>query len=167
MTQPNSPAGWYPSPVRRRVRQPGVTRRKGLTVATVLVAVVVAILLLLSRCSTASSIAGRGSTGSIVGDWRVTYGAPAVVTIAGSQAGYAMRSKTPLRVTTASCDLPPGTLIATFAADGADSYTGHHGLWNVSNCTFAQQTNVTLTLHRDGHLSELLGNGERYNLTRA
>lgn len=77
-----------------------------------------------------------------------------------------MTAKTPVQVTNASCNLPPGTLIATFAANGADSYTGQHGLWNISNCTFAQQTTVTLTLHRDGHLSEVLGNGERHNLTR-
>ena len=146
-----------------------MTRRKTLATAIVLLAVVVAVLLLLSRCSSGKTISGSGTAarGSIVGDWRVTYGAPAVVTIARSQAGYAMTAKTPVRVTTASCDLPPGTLIATFATDGADSYTGQHGLWNISNCTFAEQTNVTLTLHRDGHLSEVLGNGERHNLTRA
>lgn len=144
-----------------------MTRRKTVATAVVLLAVVVAVLLLLSRCSSGKTISGSGSTASIVGDWRVTYGAPAVVTIARSQTGYTMVAKTPVRVVTSTCDLPPGTLIATFAADGADSFAGQHGLWNISDCTLAQQTTVTFTLHRDGHLSEVLGNGDRRNLTRA
>lgn len=141
-----------------------VTVRKTLVAAAVLVVVLVAMLLLLSRCS--RSIAGRGSVGSIVGDWWVTYGAPSVVTIRRSHAGYVMTAKTPVRVTTGTCDLPSGTVIARFAANRGGSFTGRHGLWDPSTCAFAQQTTVTLTLLRDGRLTELIGNGERYDLTR-
>lgn len=146
-----------------------MTLRRTVASVAILLALLVAVLLLLSRCSTGQSISGIGSSagGSIVGDWRITYGAPAVVTIARSPAGYTMTAKTPVRVTGGSCDLPPGTLIATFAAEGRGSYTGQHGLWIRSNCTFYQQTTVTVTLHRDGQLSEVLGNGETHNLTRA
>ena len=129
-----------------------------------LVVVVVAALLLLSRCS--RTVAGRGSLATIVGDWWVTYGAPAVVTITRSHGGYLMTAKTPVRVATKTCDLPSGTEIATFKARTDGSFAGQHGLWNPSNCVFAEHTGVTLALHGEDHLAMLIGNAQRYELTR-
>jgi hypothetical protein len=62
--------------------------------------------------------AAGGSRG-IVGDWRVTYGAPAVLTISLDGSTYTAKAKTPVRVTGSSCDLAPGTIIATFSATAA------------------------------------------------
>lgn len=53
---------------------------------------------------------------SVVGEWNVTYGAPALVTILQSGAVFTETAKTPVRVTGSSCDLPSGTVIATFSA---------------------------------------------------
>src|SRR4051794_29100311 len=121
--QPSEPAT-VPRPTSSR--SPTSPRGRRRAVIT-LVVVVVAALLLLSRCS--RSVAGRGSLATIVGDWWVTYGAPAVVTITRSDGGYLMTAKTPVRVATKTCDLPSGTEIATFKARTDGSFAGQHGLW--------------------------------------
>jgi hypothetical protein len=81
----------------------------------------------------------------ILGDWNVTYGAPAVVTISSAGAAYTVTAKSPVRVTGGSCDLPPGTVIATFSGSGK-SYSGRHGLWQMADCSFGQWTALILTL---------------------
>jgi hypothetical protein len=163
-TRGPSGAGAAAGPATKRSSATANARRRAGSVA-VAVVVVVAALLMLSRCS--RSIAGRGSLATIVGDWWVTYGSPAVVTIKRSHAGYVMTAKTPLRVEAKTCDLPSGTVVATFAAHSGASFKGQHGLWNPSNCVFAVNTTVTLTLHRDDRLTELIGpTRERHDLTR-
>lgn len=81
----------------------------------------------------------------IVGDWSVTYGAPAVVTMSRSSTGYTVTAKSLIRVVGASCDLPTGTVLATFSGSGT-SYSGRHGLWFPSDCSFASWTPINLTL---------------------
>src|ERR1019366_8025668 len=54
-----------------------------------------------------------GQTDPIVGDWNVSYGAPAVVTMTLSGGSYTETAKTPLQVTGGPCYLPVGTIIAT------------------------------------------------------
>ena len=90
------------------------------------------------------------SSHTIAGDWNVTYGAPAVVkmTLAGSV--YTETAKTPVRVVGSSCDLPVGTVIATFHPTGSHSYSGRHGLWFTSNCSFAEWSSWSLTLSSNG-----------------
>ncbi len=85
-------------------------------------------------------VALRTSSDPLVGDWDVTYGAPAIVTIAKSDDGYTVTAKTPIRVVQATCDLPSGTSLATFSAAGPE-HEGQHGLWWTNNCAF----------RRDGH----------------
>ena len=102
----------------------------------------------------------------LVGEWNVTFGAPATVTIARSADGsYTMTAKTPLRVhTSQSCDLAPGTLIANISGT-APSYAGKIGLWNVANCQFVGWNAITFTLG-DGTIDLADANGERFVMVR-
>ena len=107
----------------------------------------------------------RTSNSSVIGEWNVTYGAPAVVTISSTGTdSYTMVAETPVEVTGSSCSLPVGTTIATFSGSGT-SYTGEHGLWNVSTCAFVEWTSLSLTLSGNSMI-EYLGNGEVHTLTR-
>ena len=136
-------------------------------VSRVVVLLTVAILawsitLAASGASSAPSFARIAASTSdpIVGDWNVTYGAPAVVTISLSGGVYTETAKTPVRVTGSSCDLPSGTIIATFSLVGGNAYSGQHGLWYQSSCAFAYSTSLSLTLSSDGHtLTGSLGIG--------
>jgi hypothetical protein len=104
----------------------------------------------------------------IVGDWNVTYGAPAVVTMSLSGGLYTVTAKTPVRVSGSSCDLPPGTILATFSSVGGRSYSGQHGLWYLSDCSFGDWTSLSLTLSSDGStLTAVLGDGETGTFTKA
>ena len=97
----------------------------------------------------------------IVGDWNVTYGAPATVTMTLTGGTYSETAKTPVRVTGSSCDLPAGTVIATFSQTGAGSYTGKAGLWSTANCTFGSWTDTTYHLSSDGNtMTATLGQGK-------
>ena len=102
----------------------------------------------------------------LVGDWNVTFGAPATVTIARVGDGsYTMTARTPLRVhTSATCDLAPGTVIADFSG-AAPTYAGRLGRWNVDSCQFADWSPTTFTLG-DGTLDTTLADGERFVLVR-
>ena len=102
----------------------------------------------------------------LVGDWNVTFGAPATVTIARSADGsYTMTAKSPLRVhTSQSCDLAPGTLIANISGT-APSYAGKIRLWNVANCQFVGWNAITFTLG-DGTIDLADANGERFVMVR-
>jgi hypothetical protein len=113
----------------------------------------------------AASQPAAASTTSVTGDWIVTYGAPAVVTISASGGSYDLTAKTPVLVAGgATCYLPTGTLIATFSGSGT-SYSGQHGLWYTSNCAFAYWTSLSLTLSGNT-LAGVLGDGEAYTFTR-
>jgi uncharacterized protein (DUF2147 family) len=87
----------------------------------------------------------------IVGDWNVKYGAPATVTMTLAGSVYTETAKTPVRVVGGSCDLPAGTVIATFTQAGPGAYTGQHGLWSVNNCSFSNWADLTLSLGGDGN----------------
>jgi hypothetical protein len=103
----------------------------------------------------------------IVGDWNVTYGNPDVVAMTLSGGVYTETAVTPVQVVGSSCDLPVGTVIATFSSTGGDSYSGQHGLWFTSNCSFAEFTSFTGTLSSNGNtLTGVLGNGEGVTFTR-
>jgi hypothetical protein len=65
--------------------------------------------------------ASAAASDPIVGDWNVTYGAPAVVTMSLSGGVYTETAKTPVRVTVGSCVLPAGTSIATFSSTAANT----------------------------------------------
>jgi hypothetical protein len=112
--------------------------------------------------------ASAAASDPIVGDWNVTYGAPAVVTMSLSGGVYTETAKTPVRVTVGSCVLPAGTSIATFSSTGPNTYSGQHGLWDVSTCAFAFSTSLSLTLSSDGRtLTGPLGSGGDVTFTRA
>jgi hypothetical protein len=80
---------------------------------------------------------------------------------------YSMTARTPVQVVGGStaCHLPVGTVLATFSGHGT-SYTGLHGLWSQSNCSFASWTPVNLTVNGKTALATL-GDGESLTLTRA
>jgi hypothetical protein len=86
----------------------------------------------------------------IIGDWNVTYGAPTTVTMTQAAAVYTETAKSPVRVTGSSCDLPIGTVIATFTQTGPGAYAGQHGMWLVSNCSFNSWAPMTANLSSDG-----------------
>ena len=127
--------------------------------ALVLMAGVIAIPL--SGSITRSHAAAAAPTiDPIVGDWNVTYGAPAVVTMTLSGGVYTVTAKTPVRVTGSSCDLPIGTILATFSSIGGNAYSGQHGLWYTSNCSFGFWDSMSLTLSSDGNtLTGVLAGG--------
>jgi hypothetical protein len=86
------------------------------------------------------------SAASPLGTWNVTYGAPAVVSITESGSQYTIAATTTVNVVGSKCYLPAGTELATFSATGAGTYSGRHGLWYTTNCSFASWTPTTFTL---------------------
>ena len=79
----------------------------------------------------------------LVGNYKVIYGAQSVVSIDGSGGGYTVTAKGPLHwkvpqgapAGTPNCDLPDGTIIATFSLTAGITYQGQHGNWDKS-CQF-------------------------------
>jgi hypothetical protein len=99
----------------------------------------------------------------------VKYGATSTVSMTLSKGVYTDKAKTKVRVVGSSCDLPAGTVIATFSQTGSSTYAGEHGLWFTSNCAWDMWTNMTLSLSRDRntltvHLDE--GNRSAFGFTR-
>jgi hypothetical protein len=97
----------------------------------------------------------------LVRNYNVIYAAQSVVSVAGGDGGYTVTAKGPLHwkvpgsaAGTGTCDLPDGTVIATFSLS-ADStyYAGEHGNWDKS-CQFIAWG--PMTLHLNGPL--LTGN---------
>jgi uncharacterized protein (DUF2147 family) len=115
-----------------------------------------------------SPIYSASTSDPIVGDWNVTYGNPAVVTMSLAGAVYTETAKTPVEITGgSSCALPPGTIIATFSSVGGNSYSGQHGTWWTSDCSFAASSSLTLTLSSDGRtLTGVCCNGEPHTWTK-
>jgi hypothetical protein len=90
--------------------------------------------------------------GPITGDWNVTYGAPATVTITLAGGTYTETAKTRvLIIPGVSCDLQPGTAIATFTRTGLGTYAGQADLWSENTCTIYGTTSMTLALSSDGN----------------
>ncbi len=103
----------------------------------------------------------------IIGDWNVVYGAPATVTMTLADGVYTETANTPVRVVGSSCDLPPGTVIATFTQTGPGTYAGQHGLWYRINCAFHHWAGMALSLDSDGNtLTAKLDDGESATFTR-
>jgi hypothetical protein len=122
--------------------------------------VLIAVAVLAALFSSGAGASAAPTSDPIVGDWNVTYGAPATVTMTLSGGVYTETAKTPVRVTGGSCDLPAGTVIATFTQTGAGSYAGKHGLWFTNNCAFSNWTDTTFSLSGDGDtLTANLGHG--------
>jgi hypothetical protein len=81
----------------------------------------------------------------LVRNYNVIYGAQSVVSINGGDGGYTVTAKGPLHwkvpayapAGTPNCDLPDGTIIATFSLmqGYTDAYSGQHGNWDKS-CQF-------------------------------
>jgi hypothetical protein len=86
------------------------------------------------------------SAASPLGTWNVTYGAPAVVSITQLGSQYTIAATTPVNVEGSKCYLPAGTDLATFSGTGSGTYSGRHGLWSTTNCSFASWTPTTFTL---------------------
>ena len=98
----------------------------------------------------AANAVAAAAADPIVGNWNVTYGAPETVTMTLADGVYTETAKTPIQPAGASCALPPGTVIATFRKTGAGTYTGQHGLWYTSDCSFDTWVAMTLSLSSNG-----------------
>jgi hypothetical protein len=111
--------------------------------------------------------AGAGARDPIVGNWKVTYGGPSVVSMTLSSGTYTETAVTTVPVTAGVCSLPVGTVIATFSATGPGTYSGQHGLWYTNNCAYAGSTTFSLTLAGNKKtLAGSLGNGEKHTFTK-
>ena len=140
--------------------RPACPFRSRLTRRVFALAVIVSVLCGVGFLPVAVATAEAGTSDPIVGDWNVTYGAPAVVTMTLSNGVYTVTAKTPVEVTGATCFLPVGTVIATFSATGPNTYSGQHGLWYTSDCSFGYWDPMTLTLSSDGQtLTGVLAGG--------
>ena len=95
---------------------------------------------------TPTASAATASAVGPLGNWDVTYGAPAVVSITQSGSLYTIAATTTVNVEGSKCYLPAGTDLATFSATGPGTYSGRHGLWSTANCSFASWTPTTFTL---------------------
>jgi hypothetical protein len=91
----------------------------------------------------------------LVRNYNVTYGAQSVVSIAGGDGGYTVTAKGPLHwkvpgsaAGTGTCDLPDGTILATFSLlNGSQTqYQGQHGSWDKS-CQFVGWGALSLQLN--------------------
>ena len=105
----------------------------------------------------------------VAGNWKVTYGAPAVVRMKRSGRTYTEIAKTRVRVVGSDCYLRAGTVIATFHSTGRWTYSGRHGLWYTSNCSFAYWTGLKLVRSHNGRrLTATLagGNARTIRFTR-
>jgi hypothetical protein len=100
----------------------------------------------LTPAASTASPTPTASAVSPVGTWDVTYGAPAVVSITGSDSLYTITATTTIKVVGSECYLPVGVKLATFSATGPGTYSGQHGLWYTTNCSFAYWTPTTFTL---------------------
>jgi hypothetical protein len=85
---------------------------------------------------------GAVEVDKLVRNYNVNYGAQSVVSIDGSGGGYTVTAKGPLHwkvpgsaAGTPTCDLPDGTIIATFSVQAATTYVGQHGSWD-KTCGF-------------------------------
>jgi hypothetical protein len=95
---------------------------------------------------------GIASSDPITGDWNVTYGAPATVTLTLAGGMYTELAKTKvLIIPGVSCELQPGTAIATFTRTGPGTYAGNASLWSENTCTIYGTTPMTLALSSDGN----------------
>jgi uncharacterized protein (DUF2147 family) len=159
----------------RRIR--GISMRGGLVVPSIrgtLSAVAVAsVLVVLPAVLTSTALASSGRPAStsvdasvapaastsdpIVGDWHVTYGNTTVVKISESGGVYTETSTEPLQVVGGSCYLPAGTVISTFHEVSGGSYSGEHGLWFTSNCSFDTEAPMTLKLEGNTLRGEVVG----------
>jgi hypothetical protein len=129
--------------------------------------IVTAVLSVVMSALVLASPATAAAPDPIVGDWSVTYGNADVVAMTLSGGVYTETAETPVQVVGSSCDLPVGTVIATFSATGGGTYSGEHGLWNTNNCSFNSFTSLILTLSSDHDtLTGVLGNGEVHTFTR-
>jgi hypothetical protein len=126
--------------------------------------VAVAIVTTVVAASVTGIVLAHHTAVNIVGDWNVTYGAPAVVTMSGSGGAYTETATSRVRVTGSSCDLLSGTIIATFSGSGS-TYSGQHGLWFTNNCSFDKWVSLSLTLNGN-RLNGVLGDGETVTFTK-
>ena len=117
-----------------------------------------------SASKPAGPATSQGGAGSIVGIWKLSYGNPqavdpywpplvGVAEISLSGGTYTEKTTTPTEfMGIRPCGtLPVGTVLATFAKDGANSYSGQYGLWNNKTCAFASWRPFGLTVSGDGN----------------
>src|ERR1700683_425420 len=175
-----------PSKSRLRARRTrGIALRRGLVVpfirSTLSAVAVASVLVVLPAALTSTALASSGQPAStsvdatmapaaltsdpVVGDWYVTYGNTTVVEITESGGVYTETSTEPVQVTGSSCYLPTGTVISTFKVSGG-GYSGEHGLWFTSDCSFDKEAPMTITLEGDTLSGEIVG-FERLVFTRA
>ncbi len=87
----------------------------------------------------------RPAQDPLLGDWDVTIGPPAVVTITRGADGYVVTTKTSTGAVNAKCTAPPGQVVATFAGTGP-SYPAQHALVDPLTCKFVRWAPATYTL---------------------
>ncbi len=87
----------------------------------------------------------RPAPDPLLGDWDVTIGPAAVVTITRGADGYIVTTKTTTGALNSTCAAPPGRVAATLSGTGP-SYPAQHALVNPRTCTFVQWVPATYTL---------------------
>lgn len=104
------------------------------------------------------------ATDTVVGIWTVSYGDTIPVNITGTPSLYTVTTMAPTRlgsgdIASSSCYLPAGTVTATFAGS-PPTFSGSHGLWYNSDCSFGYWDTTSFALSPDGStLTATLGGG--------
>ncbi len=101
----------------------------------------------------------------LAGSWNVSYSDGTPVTITFADGRYTVTAEAAMRLSDTSCDLPAGTVTATFTGSGG-SYTGQSGSWLAADCSFLGS--VPMTIKAEGaHLVASLANGGHQIFSRA
>jgi len=119
--------------------------RARVIVLTLMVAALAAALL------SGGAVAAAAAADPIVGDWNVTYSAPATIAMTLANGVYTETAETPVEIGASTCALPVGTVLSTFTQTGPGTYSGQHGIWSTTNCALETPIGMTATLSGDGN----------------
>ena len=92
------------------------------------------------------------SGATAAGDYAVRYGTDGRVTVRASGSNYTASVSSPFSIEGATCQLPAGTVIASFSG-AATPLTGSHSWFNGTTCLYGGTTGSAVQVNTDGTLT--------------